>query len=313
MSADKSASPHLARAALRAPGGPPVGTDAAPARDARPIHPGRTLKRWSRLVAKVRLGLRLPGEGVAFLDYDRRPIRLGVSTDVEYHTRLHSCQKEPEVIEWIEQDMGPGDVLYDVGANVGAYALVAASYWGGAVTVVAVEPSAVNFARLVRNIALNSAGSAIIPLPVALSEATGLRIFHYENLSAGGALHALGEAVDYRGAPFRPVASCAMLAFDLDTLIEWFQLPRPTHMKLDVDGTELAILRGARRTLRNLRSVLMEVDAAHPQAEEARDFLREQGFEERASYPYRYGDAHPEFRGIANVMFWKMGSREPRS
>jgi len=65
-------------------------------------HVSAGLRRWLRLCARLRLVLGVSGETVALLDYDRLPIRLSVSSDIEYHTRLHSCRKEPEVIEWIE-------------------------------------------------------------------------------------------------------------------------------------------------------------------------------------------------------------------
>ncbi len=265
----------------------------------------RMMRRWLQLKAKFHLQWGLPGEAVALLDYDRCNIKLGVSSPMEYHTRLHSCKKEPETIAWIEQDFTTGDVFYDIGANVGTYTLVAAAYWKGAVPIVAIEPSAVNFHRLIRNLTLNGCREQVTPLPIALAQTTGILPFHYENLVAGGSLHTLGEARDYRGQEFHPLASYPLLAFDLDTLVEQFHLPPPTHLKLDVDGTELAILQGAHRTLRGVRSALVELEEHHPQAPRVRAFLQEQGFQEAASYPYRYGDIHPEFSGIFNVIFRK--------
>lgn len=262
-------------------------------------------QRASRLLAKLHLKLNPSQDGVALLDYDRRPIQLGVSSEIEYHTRLHSCKKEPETIAWIENEFVSQDVFYDIGANVGAYTLVAAAYWGGAVQVVAIEPSAVNFSRLVRNLVLNRCEQQVIPLSVALGRRTGLKPFHYENLVSGGSLHALGEARNYRGQEFVPAATCPALSFDLDTLVEQFSLPHPTHLKLDVDGTELEILEGAQKMLKGVRSVLVELDKDHPQTPLVRSFLQEHGFKEASSYPYRYGETHPEFRGVANVLFRK--------
>lgn len=264
----------------------------------------------SRWMAKLRM-LAGSGEAAAWLDYDKKRIQLGVSSEIEYHTRLHSCKKEPETIEWIERCFSPGDVFYDVGANVGAYSLVAASYWEGAVRVVAFEPGATNFARLVRNLVLNRVEHWITPLPVALAEKTGLANFHYANLTAGGALHALNSDRDFRGQPFHSAFSSTVLAYDLDTLIDLFHLPPPTHLKLDVDGTEWEVLQGARRALESVRSLLVELDSGHPQTPRVTQLLNERGFQQTARHPYRYGKQHPRFSGTSNVIFSKAVTESP--
>lgn len=269
----------------------------------RPSPPGRWALRWSRRLARLHGWLGWPGEAVALLDYERCAVRLGVSSAIERHVRLHSCAKEPETVAWIEQSLAAGDVFYDIGANVGAYTLVAAAYWGAAVRTVAIEPSAVNFARLIRNLTLNPCARQVIPLPVALGERTGVELLHMENLVPGGALHTVGEAVHTAGRRFRPVASCATLVFSLDALIAQFGLPPPTHLKLDVDGTELTVLKGAEETLRGVRSLLVEVDERQAQAEPIQAFLQERGFRVEATHPYRYGERYPAYRGIANVIF----------
>lgn len=241
---------------------------------------------------------------MAFLDYERCGLRLAASSAIEAHTRLHSCAKEPETVAWIEQALAPGDVFYDIGANVGAYTLVAAAYWGSAVQVVAIEASAINFVRLLRNLMLNPCARPVIPLPVALGGATTLELIHLHNLTPGGALHAVGAAINYAGQPFQPVASCPTLTFALDALIAQFALPSPTHLKLDVDGTELAVLQGAEETLRrSVRSLLVELDERHPQTALAHAFLQERGFRIERIHPYRYQDQDPTYQGIANVIF----------
>ena len=61
----------------------------------------------------------------------------------------------------------------------------------------------------------------------------------------GTALHAVGEALDYRRQPFTPVAVESILAFRLDDLVPLLGLPLPTRLKLDVDGFEHKVLDGA--------------------------------------------------------------------
>ncbi len=62
---------------------------------------------------------------------------------------------EPETVWWIDHIVQPGDCVWDVGANVGLYALYAARRVGAGGTVIAFEPAADNYAALCRNVTLN--------------------------------------------------------------------------------------------------------------------------------------------------------------
>jgi FkbM family methyltransferase len=203
------------------------------------------------------------------MDYARHDIYLHVDSMTEYQTRLHSCQKEPDTVKWIEDFMKPGDVFYDVGANVGAYSLVAAKCFAGAVKVYAFEPAFLNFSQLCRNLFLNNCQGAVFPLSVALSEKTAVGEFNYHDLVPGGSLHTLGEAVDHKGETFMPVFTQRMLSYRLDDLIDQFKIPRPTHIKIDVDGIEKAVLEGAPNTLSSssLRSVVVELEEGQGERE----------------------------------------------
>jgi FkbM family methyltransferase len=194
------------------------------------------------------------------LDYDRADISLRVTSKAETF-RIHACAKEPFTIDWIHARIAPGDVLYDIGANVGAYSLVAAKQPGGGARVFAFEPSYPNVAALYANIALNDAASQITPLPVALSGRTAMSLFHLRDPQPGGARHVLDVTA---GEPPREApAGCPqpVMMFRLDDLVETFGLPQPNHIKLDVDGGEIEVISGATRTLASpaLRSLLIEV------------------------------------------------------
>jgi FkbM family methyltransferase len=215
------------------------------------------------LPARVRAMLADAAPFPAVLDYGKRRIALHVSSEFEYTVRRLSCAKEPDTVRWIEDALRPGDVFYDIGANVGAYSLVAAARHDGRVSVVAFEPSALNFAQLARNIGLNGAGASVTPLAIALGDGTAIVTFNYRTTQPGGALHAMGDPVDEAGQTFVPALSHGVLSFRLDDVIRQFDLRPPTHIKMDVDGGELKILAGARDTLSSstLRSILVEATA----------------------------------------------------
>lgn len=213
------------------------------------------------------------------MDYQRHDIWLNVESQTENELRLYSCQKEPETVEWIECLFTDGDVFYDVGANVGVYSLVASKFHGGKVTVYAFEPSFPNFAQLCKNIARNKCQGSIIPLQVALSEKTDFEDFNYHNLTAGGARHALGKAIDAKGDQFHPVLTHPVLACSIDDLVTRFRLPAPNHIKIDVDGIDLSVLRGASKTLEgpSVKSVLIEIEETARQVDQCTEFLQTKG------------------------------------
>jgi len=213
------------------------------------------------------------------LDYERHEIYLHIESLTEFETRLHSCAKEPDTVEWIETSMKAGDTFYDVGANVGAYSLIAAKAFDGHVKVFAFEPAFLNFTQLCRNVVLNQCQDSVTPLSVALSDKTSLDSFNYHDLTPGGSLHTLGEAIDYKGDRFEPVLRQPVLSFTTDHLITQFSLPVPTHIKIDVDGIESSVLKGADRTLSDsmLRSIVVELEAGNSERQIS-DFLSQKGF-----------------------------------
>lgn len=259
-----------------------------------------------RLVLFLRTHMRV----VRPLDYSEAKIVLDVESRVEYGTRLHSCAKEPETIDWIQTFFRPGDVYYDIGANVGAYALVAAKRFRGDVQVYAFEPSYPTFKQLCTNVVINDCQDCITPLQVALSDQTGIAVLNYSSLVPGSALHALGEACDYKGDKFRPAVKQPVLAFALDDLIRQFALSPPAHIKLDVDGIELSILRGAEKTLAStvLRSVLVEILEGDAHSMEVVSFLERCGLTLHSKHKYIHGGSTGPSSRIYNYIFHRQGA-----
>lgn len=222
------------------------------------------------------------------MDYESHDIYLHIDSLTEYETRLHSCEKEPDTVEWIETLMKPGDTFYDIGANVGAYSLVAAKFFQGAVKVYAFEPAFLNFSQLCRNLFLNRCQEIVIPLSVALSDKTRIDNFNYHDLVPGGSLHTLGEAIDYKGERFEPVLKQPVLSYRTDDLIAQFNLRVPNHIKIDVDGIELSVLRGANQTLSNaaLRSIVVELEEGKNEVQVS-EFVFSKGFQLHAKHRRR--------------------------
>lgn len=167
--------------------------------------------------------------------------------------------KEPDTIAWLNA-LATDAVLWDVGANVGVFSLYAAA--ARRCTVLAFEPSAPNFYVLTRNVQLNHLEDRIATYCVALAGATELGVLNLDSAAPGTAMSQfgkVGEASRYssRTTPL----THGMVGFSIDEFIARFNPPFPTHLKIDVDGLEWPIVRGASRTLGDarLRSAMVEL------------------------------------------------------
>ena len=256
---------------------------------------------WMRRLARTlvsTLGLNRPTELAteivqAIRPYATIPTRHGPLYCVTGHGRLvwrartyHT--EEPETIAWLDR-MDSSSVYWDVGANVGLYAIHAARFRGA--RVLAFEPESQNFALLVENVFLNRVGDLCRPACIALSGRSGPGELAVRYLTKGGAYnHFLDgttpptpesqETSGNNSAGLHQV----VYSVTLDDLVhEWGETP-PTHLKIDVDGLEPSIIAGAHRLLdcMTLRTVLIEINRASPADLEIPKIITSHGFQLRS-------------------------------
>lgn len=237
----------------------------------------------SRTGVQESLTLSFVNQGI--LDYPHERILLSVVAHKELD-RLHACTKEPETVEWIRSFVKPGDIFCDIGANVGAYSLIAAHVMQGKGHVYAFEPSFSTFAALCRNIVSNtSSHSGIIsPFPIVLYKETKIIHFNYKDLDPGYAMHEVSEEKEGTGVFTQP-----MLAYTLDGFLKTFELSLPTHLKIDVDEAELEVLQGAEQTLKNpgLKTLLIEINEEKNDAKPMHEIISGAGLKLHSKTPRR--------------------------
>jgi FkbM family methyltransferase len=188
------------------------------------------------------------------------------STSAKY--AVNFMRYEPDTRAFIETHVKAGEHMWDIGANIGAYTLYASLAPG--VTVTAFEPVAGTYAALVKNIALNPSAKDTIALSLALSDESALAPFYLRNLEAGGAMHALGEPETFDGR-FEAESVQHVVSMRGDELVQRFGARMPDHVKLDVDGHELRVLKGMSGVLGQIRTLWIEMeDAAEASGENAR-------------------------------------------
>jgi FkbM family methyltransferase len=193
---------------------------------------------------------------------------------------------ELPVQETLARHLRPGHVFYDVGANVGFFTVIAARLVGPSGRVLAFEPVPGN-AGLAR---ANAAGNGFDNVEVvarAVGRASGRAELALARYSGGSMLAEVGEPPDPRGERLE----VEVVAID-DAVAAG--APPPDVVKIDVEGAELEVLEGMRRTLASRRPVVvLEVDdrteaAAGRRLDACRALLEELGFEVRPladSYP----------------------------
>jgi FkbM family methyltransferase len=171
---------------------------------------------------------------------------------------------EQPVQEALRRHLGPGDVLYDVGANVGFFALIGARFVAPGGHVYALEPAPDNAAAVRANAQLNDLGHVTV-LERAAGARAGTAALQVVEDQSWSKLAATGEhPLTTRVLDVEVVA--------LDDLVEGGLRP-PTLVKIDVEGFELEVLEGMRRTLERHRpAVICELHDTHaPFAAFARD------------------------------------------
>jgi FkbM family methyltransferase len=139
----------------------------------------------------------------------------------------------------------PGDTVIDVGASVGSFAMAFASAVAPAGKVFAIEPQGLPYQCLVANTVINSLSHIIFPFQVAAGEAPGQIDVPILN----------PHSADHGGCSLIDKTDAAKIPTPLIT-IDSMQIPGCHLMKVDVEGMEPRVLKGAYQTIAKFRPIL---------------------------------------------------------
>lgn len=160
---------------------------------------------------------------------------------------------DPDLLKLAAEIIRPGDVVWDVGANIGLFSFAAAVAAGPNGHVLALEPDAL-LVRLLRRSAIANHGIAPVEvLPIAVTDDIGVARFHIARRNrATNHLDGFGTAQTggVRTTELVPTVT-------LDWLADRF--PMPSVVKIDVEAAELNVLSGGASVLRSRATIICEV------------------------------------------------------
>jgi FkbM family methyltransferase len=157
------------------------------------------------------------------------------------------------------EGLDEGDTAIDIGSHAGQYALIMAARCGSSGHVAAFEPDPHARRKLERNIALNPAVKPPVVEALAVSDAPGEAVLYSQggNSQSSLARSGIGEAVAELAETFTvPLVT-------LDGYLADRGLATPRWVKIDTEGAEIRILKGAPKLLAGASNVLCEL---HPYA-----------------------------------------------
>ena len=187
---------------------------------------------------------------------------------------------EPRTEAALLELLSPGDVFYDIGANIGWYSLLAARKLGAEGRVVAFEPVLENAHYAQQNALMNGFENMIV-VPVAVTDRDGWIEFLLQGSLRGRlAKDDFERQAEMRArGNFRETGRTLVPATRLDSWRAEAGERAPTVVKIDVEGAELGVLRGMRETIAAAQpTLLIEL---HSTREEVTDEVESHGYTHR--------------------------------
>jgi FkbM family methyltransferase len=197
--------------------------------------------------------------------------------------------KEPDTLDWLDK-FEPDSCYFDLGANIGQYSLYPVKKLGNKIHVYSFEPQSINYYLLNKNIYLNKLENNITPYCIAVSGKSEFSKLYIPKFIPGGNRSQFGEE-DMKNMKNPTNHIQGMFGVTLDDLCSIWNFPLPNYIKIDVDGIEIPIIKGAMNVLSNhaVKSVIVELGTDEEQ-KEAVSLMKQAGLDVKLKTTRNWGE-----------------------
>lgn len=176
--------------------------------------------------------------------------------------------REPESTEFLRSQIGEGDIVLDIGSNIGYYVLIEASLVGESGKIYAIEPSPDNIRLLKRNVRENNYSNIVEVYSIAVAEKKGrITLFTSSKSNLNTTFKDSKLIVEKR------ISYDKTIEVEGVTVDEFLKdkMP-PTFIRMDIEGGEVEVIKGMKETLQleKLQKLFIEI---HPHLIENTELL----------------------------------------
>lgn len=199
--------------------------------------------RLNRTLRGIYIRLNRPPGGVAHIEAGGHEASFHVPSlwELDMLDESEGFGGEKHILELLVGVLRAGDVVYDIGSSFGFYSILLAKSVGPKGVVFAFEPGVEAHRHLLENISLNGLTN-VRPFRVAVGERSGMARLYLGNAEVDGTSSLVG--------PRSEVGNYQEVQVVVgDRFVEDEGLPVPRIVKIDVEGSEWAVVRGLRGTL----------------------------------------------------------------
>lgn len=198
-----------------------------------------------------------PEDNILKIDFEEKKLSFYVDSPINIRIVETAFSEsklggEKDILDFLVKNIKEGDVVLDVGANVGVHSVLMAKLVGKKGKVVSFEPEAETFSTLKKNISLNELNN-VIPFSIALSDSRSKKNIYFTGNTGGFSLRDNSGSLKGSGVKLIPG----------DELIKEENLQIPRIVKIDVEGFEYEVIKGLSKTLKNKKCKIV-ICEVHP-------------------------------------------------